>query len=91
MGHMASSFPASAFRPLYYRNIERHKINVLKIANGNFSKHMQFLKQVKSDINWWLENNDTMFAPIQLQSITYTINTDSSDQYRVLFLKIKGL
>ena len=79
VSHMVASFLASAFGPLFYRNIERDKINALKIANGEFDKHMQLSKQAKSDINWWLENIDTMFAPIHLPQTAYTINTDSSD------------
>ena len=79
VGHMVASFPASAFGPLYYRNIERDKIIALKISNGDFDKHMRLSKQVRSDIYWWLENIDTMFAPIHLPPITSTIYTDSSD------------
>ena len=51
MGNMDASFTASAFEPLCYRNIERDKINVLNIANGDFDKCMQLSKQPKSDIN----------------------------------------
>ena len=51
VGHMVASFPASVFGPLYYRNIERDKINALKITNGDFDKHMQLSEQAKSDIN----------------------------------------
>ena len=69
VGHMVASFPASAFGPLYYRNIERDKINALKISNGDFDKHMRLSKQAKSDIYWWLENIDTMFAPIHLHQL----------------------
>ena len=64
---------------MYYRNIERDKINALKIADGDFDKHMRLSEQAKSDINWWLENIDTMFAPIHLPPIAYTIYTNSSD------------
>ena len=78
VGHMVASFLASGYGPLYYRNIER-KINALKIANGDFDKHMCLSEQAKSDINCWLENIDTMFAPIHLPPIAYTIYTNSSD------------
>ena len=67
------------FVSLYYRNIERDKINALKIANGDFDKHIQLSKQAKSDINCWLENTGTMFALIHLPPIACTINTDLSD------------
>ena len=79
VGHMVASLPASVFGPLYYRNTERDKINALKIANGDFDKQMRLSEQTKSDINWWLENIDTMFAPLHLPPIAYTIYTDSSD------------
>ena len=79
VGHMVASFPGSVFGPLYYRNIERDKINPLKIANVDFDKHMRLSEQAKSDINWWVENIDTIFAPIHLPPITYTVCTDSSD------------
>ena len=79
VGHMVASFPASVFGSFYYRNIERDKINALKITNGDFDKHIRLSEQAKSDINWWLENIDTMFAPIHLPPIACTIYTDSSD------------
>ena len=47
VGHKVASFPASAFGSLYYRNIERDKINALKIANGDFNMHMQLSEQAK--------------------------------------------
>ena len=52
VGHMVASFPTSTFGPLYYRNIERDKINALKIANGDLDKHMWLSEQAKSDIKW---------------------------------------
>ena len=51
----------------------------MKIANGDFDKQMWLSEQAKSDINWWLENINTMFAPIHLPPIAYTIYTYSSD------------
>ena len=78
VGHMVASFPASGYGPFYHRNIER-TINAFKIANGDYDNHMCLSEQAKSDINWWLENIDTMFAPIHLSRIAYTIYTDSSD------------
>ena len=89
-GHMVASFPASAFGPLYYRNIERDKINALKIAHGDSDKHMQLSEQVKSDINWWLENIHHVCS-IHLPPIAYTQNTDSSDIGWGVVLKIKEL
>ena len=79
VGHMVASFPASVIGPVYYKNIERDKINALKIANGDFDKRIWLSEQAKSDMNWWLENIDTMFAPIHLPPTAYTIYTDSSD------------
>ena len=79
VSHVISSFSASVFGPLYYRNIERDKIIALKIANGDFDQHMWLSEQEKSDINWWLENIDTMFAPIHFPPIAYRIYTDTSD------------
>ena len=49
--HMVASLPASGFGFLNNRNIEKDKINALKIANGDFDKHMQLSEQAKSDIN----------------------------------------
>ena len=79
VGHIVALFPASGFGPLYYRNVEGDKTNALKIANGDFDKHMWLSEQAKSDIYWWLENIDTMFAPIHFLPIAYTIYIDSSD------------
>ena len=43
IGKLVSFFPASAYGPLYYRNIEYDKTHVLTINQGNYNAHMTYL------------------------------------------------
>ena len=43
MGKLVSTFPASAYGPLYYRNIEYNKTHALTINQGNYNVHMTYL------------------------------------------------
>ena len=63
---LISTFSASAYGPLYFRQFESDKVDALKISNGNFYQFMTLSNEAKYEISWWLQNIDEKFKPIQL-------------------------
>ena len=78
VGKLVSSLPGTLYGPLYYRNVERNKNFALKENRGNYERYMHLSTDAKNELNWWLENVNTMYAPIQWPPITQEISTDAS-------------
>ena len=60
IGHIISALPASKFGALYYRNLEKEKIQALKQNCGNFDSKMTLSNLSKSDLKWWIQNINKM-------------------------------
>ncbi|XP_053390088.1 uncharacterized protein LOC128553009 [Mercenaria mercenaria] len=56
LGLMVSSFSAVEFEPLYYRDIERPKIQALMEEQGNYEKVMLVPDEMKLQLKWWTEH-----------------------------------
>ncbi len=80
VGKMVSSLPGTLYGPLYYRDTELCKNKALKLNRGNYESNMQFSEEAKTELTWWLENIDTMYAPIQWPPITQEISADASGE-----------
>ena len=52
VGKLIACLPGSQFWALYYRNIERDKIQVLCLQNGNFDKSMVISDLGRQDLHW---------------------------------------
>ena len=59
IGKLVSTFPASAYGPLYYRNIEYDKTHALSINQGNYYAYMTLSDGTKDGLHWWLQNLGT--------------------------------
>ena len=44
---------------LYYRDIEREKINALEKSKGDFDADMTITHAMKAELNWWVKNIHT--------------------------------
>ena len=79
IGSMISTFPAIPLGPLHYRNMERFKINQLKISKGNFDAFMPPLPfEVNREIIWWDQNIMSLKRDIIIPQIDCFITTDAS-------------
>ena len=78
IGKFVSSLPASLYGPLHYRDLEYDKNKALKFAKGNFEAKMKISDKGKSEILWWKDNLDNMYAPIHWPPITQEVYTDAS-------------
>ena len=78
VGELVSTFPASAYGPLYYRNIECDKTHALSLNQGNYNAYITLSDGAKDDLHWWLQNISDMYKPIQLPSISVEFSSDAS-------------
>lgn len=78
VGNFVSSFPASMFGPMYYRNIEINKAKALKKYRGNYDAYMILSEDARSEICWWKQNIPTMTGPVRWPPITQEISADAA-------------
>ena len=79
VGKLIACLPGSQFGALYYRNIERDKIQALRLQNGNFDKFMVISNLGRQDLRWWAKNLVSMSAPIHLPPIAMEMSCDASN------------
>ena len=79
VGQLVSTEPAFPHAPLFYRNLERSKTKALKRKKGNFEAHIKISQDDKIQLQWWMQNVDTLKAPIQITCPDILLRSDSSD------------
>ena len=79
IGTLISTFPASKLGPLYYRNVEKDKVNALNRTFGDYDSTVIISSESKLELEWWLNNIDDMSNWIQSPSITSEIYCDASN------------
>ena len=77
IGTLVSTFPAIAFRRLYYRKLEMLKINDLKAASNDFDATIVLNDCALKELNWWLYNLDSK-REIETPPVYCIIHTDAS-------------
>ena len=78
IGKLVSTFPAVQHGPLFYRNMEREKINALKCNMGHYDRCMVISKESRNELQWWLNNMQDAWAPINREKPKFEIRTDAS-------------
>ena len=78
IGVLVSCFPAVEYGRLYYRELEKAKINALKSHLGNFDEQMVVSAEMKLELKWWMENIHCQVRHIYRSSPQVIIQTDSS-------------
>ena len=56
LGKITSSFPATKFGQLHYRNLEVFKTRTLKYHKNNFNAKVWLSEEAKDDFRWWKNN-----------------------------------
>ena len=56
LGKITSSFPATKFGQLHYRNLEVFKTRTLKYHKNNFNAKVWLSEEAKDDFKWWKNN-----------------------------------
>ena len=78
IGTVVSSFPAIQYGPLFYRKMERCKIESLRISKRNFDSNIELNNEVKDEIYWWVENVKKSGNPIVKKDYDCIMDTDAS-------------
>ncbi len=79
IGSLISTFPAVPAGPMHYRNLERFKIQHLKLARGDFETVLSTLPLAAiSEISLWESNLTSTFRNIKTPPVDCTITTDAS-------------
>ena len=78
VGLLVSTFSAVEFGPLHYRVLEKHKIDALKSAKGNFDAPMTISDDMKSELQWWVYNLPNQIRKISHGNPNLVIVTDAS-------------
>ena len=78
IGLMISSFSAVEYGPLFYRQLEREKIQALKNSKGDYEAVMHITHDMKIELLWWVNNLSTQKRLIDHGSADHIILTDAS-------------
>ena len=80
VGLMVSSFSAVEYGPLFYRRLERERIQALKRNQGNFDAQMLITNDMKKDLLWWIETLPSQKRHISHGNPDICITSDASLQ-----------
>ena len=78
IGKLVSSFPGVAYDPLFYRDLEMAKTEALKLKRGSYDVTMVLSDDMKSELQWWVDNLETATIPISNGNPDIVIDTDAS-------------
>ena len=78
LGKITSSFPATKFGRLHYRNLEVFKTRALKYHKNNFNAKVCLSEEANGDLGWWKNNIDEMYNYIIVPNPSIEIKTDAS-------------
>ncbi|MEW8548334.1 MAG: reverse transcriptase domain-containing protein [Candidatus Thiodiazotropha sp.] len=78
IGLLISTFSAVEYGPLHYREIEKEKIQALKMSKGDFDCKMQVSESMKIDLIWWINNLASQKRYIDHGNPQIVITTDAS-------------
>lgn len=78
IGVLVSSFPAVDYGKLFYRKLEKGKIEALRKNYGNFESEMFISNCMRQDLEWWINNIHLQVRVIDRGNPVVEIQTDSS-------------
>ena len=67
-----------AFGPLFYRDLEMAKTEALKLNRGSYDSTMVLSDDMKSELQWWVDNLETASSPISNGNPDIVIDTNAS-------------
>ena len=61
IGMMVAAEPGVDYAPLFYKPFEKVKDHQLQVKKGNFDHYMNITNEIKSNIQWWIDNISITF------------------------------
>ena len=80
VGLMISYTPAFHYASAHIKNLEKDKIEALKLSKGNFNVKMVLSQEAVSDVNWWLKNINNSGKNIDISDPDVLIFADASQE-----------
>ena len=78
IGVIVSSFRAVPYGQMYYRELEKCKVQSLARSGGNFDRKAYISEEAADELQWWIRNIFDAFAPIRFPPFDLTIFSDAS-------------
>ena len=78
IGVCVASFLAVLWGRLHYRQMEHAKSEALKRNQGNFEAPVKLTKEAEKEIDWWIDNVQNAYYPIEKTKPEIEIKTDAS-------------
>ena len=78
IGNLVAALPAAQYGQMHYRTLERLEIQALKVSHGNWDAICTLEPKHKLEIQWWIDNVQSLYKPILLPPVQATIYTDAS-------------
>ena len=78
IGLLVASFQAVLWGPLHYRQLENAKSVALKKNKGDFESKTHLPTKALKELDWWIENIETAFYPLETTEPHLVIKTDAS-------------
>jgi hypothetical protein len=85
-GGLLATYPGNPLAPLYTKQMEIDKLEALNAHAFDFDAFMSISDTVKLDLQWWLDNLDSVVAPILEPYPDLVIHTDASLQGHGFFV-----
>ena len=79
IGKIVSSLPGVEFARLYYRHLQRDKIQALHRSQGDYDSLMHLSEAAKYELNWWLDVDSHLCRRIKYAPCSLVFQTDASD------------
>ena len=67
------SFRAVPYGQMYYRELEKCKVQSLARSGGNCDSKAYISEEAANELEWWIRNISGAFAPIKLLPFNFTI------------------
>lgn len=78
IGILVSSFPGVLWGPLFYRNLDRLKSSAVELNGGNFEALTQITAKTEKELDWWVQNVENSFYPLETTDPVVEIKTDAA-------------
>jgi hypothetical protein len=78
IGNLVALFPGAEYGPLHYRKLEKLKSKELNKQKGNFNKQVELTDDIHEDLDWWIDNVQTVYRVIDHGHPHITMRTDAS-------------
>ena len=79
IGKLVATEPGFTHAPLYYKEIENYKNNMITYMRGDFDAVIEIPQHITKQILWWKDNIQHVCRHVVIPAPSYQLQTDSSN------------